>query len=449
MTSTYINNISKEYATYVMENRAIPMITDGLKLSQRIALYLLRNQAKSIKTAGLVGRLMESGLYVHGDASAADAISRLAAPFINNYPLITGDGAFGTRVAPVDGIGAARYTEVRRSKFSVDNLYIDMDICPQRENYDGSAMMPKTFLPLLPLVLLNGVRGIAIGFATNILPRSIEDVREGVIDVIKNGYTTRPLMPFYERYDCDVIQDHTNRNKFYLRGKVSKLNTTTVHISELPPAIGLDYIKGKLIALEDQKIISSFVDNSTNKIDIIIKMPRAILAKYSEERLLTLFKIVSPETENLTVLSPDGTTVVKYNNPQDLLKDFVEYRISMYQYRYKLLVSNNNEEIIFVKSFLSCFETVSNSRSVAASISGIKSKKDLYSRIVASIENQNIPIVNQNVDKIVSLPIYRFTKESQDAAKKRLRELIKQDKEYSAILKSESKQKKKYIDEIT
>ena len=211
-TSEYINSISREYSTYVMEQRAIPIITDGLKLSQRIALHLLRHQDKSVKTAGVVGRMMESGLYVHGDASAADAISRLAAPFLNNYPLIRGEGAFGTRVAPVDGIGAARYTEVLRSKIAENELYVDLDICPQRENYDGSKKMPQTFLPRVPLILLNGSTGIAVGFANKILPRKLDELREAVVDVLTTGKTTKPLLPYYERYDCEIIPDHSTRN---------------------------------------------------------------------------------------------------------------------------------------------------------------------------------------------------------------------------------------------
>lgn len=448
-TSEYINSTSREYSTYVMEQRAIPIITDGLKLSQRIALHLLRHQDKPVKTAGVVGRMMESGLYVHGDASAADAISRLAAPFLNNYPLIKGEGAFGTRVSPIDGIGAARYTEVHRSKIAVDELYIDLDICPQRENYDGSKTMPQTFLPRVPIILLNGSTGIAVGFANKILPRSLDELREAVVEVLTTGKTTKPLLPFYERYNCEVIPDHGTKGKFYLRGRVEIKNTSTVEITEVPPGMSLDAVKERLIALENEKKITSFEDNSTDHIDITVKMPRAELQGKTEDQLIVMFKLVQAETENLTVLDPSGTRVIKYDNVQDIVRDFVEWRLGLYEDRYRLLLSKEQDVSLFWNCFLSCFEGVGGGkRSVAASISGIKSKTDLREAVTAAIEGQGFEVRTDIVSRIVDMPVYRFTKEGHTEAKAKLRESTKSVAEYSGILASPAKRKKIYKDEV-
>jgi len=339
-TSEYLLSISREYSTYVMEQRAIPMMSDGLKTSQRIALWLMKDQAKPVKTAGLVGRMMASGLYAHGDASAGDAVSRLAAPYLNNHPLIQGEGAFGSRTAPVDGIGAPRYTEVARSTFSQKNLYVDLDICPMRENYDGSNSMPQTFLPLIPLVLLNGVAGIAIGFATKILPRDLQELREAVVDVIRTGGTDKPLMPFYEKYDVEVIRDPKKPNKFYIHGKVVIENTTTVRITEAPAGKSLDSIKETLIQLEHDNRITSFVDNSTDRIDIVVKMKRSDLAKKTENSLRVMFGLIQTETENLVVLNPSGDSVTTYDSPQSMLVDFVEWRLRYYKTRYEKLLGD-------------------------------------------------------------------------------------------------------------
>lgn len=448
-TSEYINSISREYSTYVMEQRAIPIITDGLKLSQRIALHLLRHQDKSVKTAGVVGRMMESGLYVHGDASAADAISRLAAPFLNNYPLIRGEGAFGTRVAPVDGIGAARYTEVLRSKIAENELYVDLDICPQRENYDGSKKMPQTFLPRVPLILLNGSTGIAVGFANKILPRKLDELREAVVDVLTTGKTTKPLLPYYERYDCEIIPDHSTRNKYYLRGRVEIKNTSTVKITELPPGMSLDAIKERLITLENDKKISSFEDNSTDHIDITVKMPRAELQGKTVDQLIVLFKLVQAETENLTVLDPTGKRVVKYNSVQDMVKDFVEWRLGLYEDRYKLLLDKETDVALFWECFLACFKGPGGGRSsVAASISSTRSKTELREAVEFAIEAQTLEVRPDIVSRIVDMPVYRFTKEGQDEAKAKLKQSQKDIKEYQSILGSPTKRKNIYKAEV-
>jgi len=162
-SSVHISRIAREYSLYVLNGgRAIPSLYDSLKMAQRIALWTLMND--TLKTASLAGRMIESGLYVHGDASAENTISAMTAPFLNNNPYLDGIGAFGTKVDPY-GFAAARYTSVKQSAFAKKNLFVDKDILPMVENYDGSATLPLTFFPLLPLVLLNGVSGIAIGFA--------------------------------------------------------------------------------------------------------------------------------------------------------------------------------------------------------------------------------------------------------------------------------------------
>jgi DNA gyrase/topoisomerase IV subunit A len=450
-TSDYLGTTSREYATYVMEQRAIPILTDGLKLSQRIALWLIRDWTKADSTIGLVGDMSKSKLYVHGNAAAEDMIGRLAAPYLNNIPLIHGEGAFGTRTAPFEGIGAARYTAVKRSKFAEEELYIDLDICPQRENYDGSKMMPQTFLPRLPLILLNGINGIAIGFANTILPRRLEDIKAAVVEVLKTGKTTHPLVPHYEQYSCEIVQDHSNRLKYYLRGRVNLINTTTVEIVELPPGMALDTIKETMIALEDAGTITGFTDNSTDRISITVKFTRAELTNYGNEgRLITLFKLVEPVTENLTVLNPDGKSVRKYPNVQDMVRDFVEWRLTYYLTRYELLLSQERDVALFWRCFLACFEPPGGGkRSVAALISGIESKSALVDAVSEAIRAHGLELRPSIVERIVGLPVYRFTKEGQDDAKTKLKVSEKMIREYQGIIASPDKRKSIYLNEVS
>jgi len=149
-SSEYIRRTSREYGLYTLDHRAIPALTDGLKSSQRIALWLLRNRPEKIKTIALAGQMIASELYLHGDVSAANTISMLAGPYCNNRPLVNGVGAFGTRANPTS-FAAPRYTSVKRSNIATNILYTDLDIVPMVENHDGSNQMPGTFLPLLPL----------------------------------------------------------------------------------------------------------------------------------------------------------------------------------------------------------------------------------------------------------------------------------------------------------
>lgn len=97
-SSTYIKDISREFAIYTAQNRAIPSLADGIKDGQRKFLWMIRNTADKIKTVALASSAIGYGIYVHGDASAADTVSLMAAPYVNNIPLLDGIGNFGSRL---------------------------------------------------------------------------------------------------------------------------------------------------------------------------------------------------------------------------------------------------------------------------------------------------------------------------------------------------------------
>lgn len=213
--------------------------------------------------------------------------------------------------------------------------------------------------------------------------------------------------------------------------------------------MSLESVVKRLIDLEDEKKIVSFEDNSTDHIDITVKMTRAELGGKTEDQLIILFKLVQTETENLTVLDPTGKRVVKYENPQDMVRDFVNWRLGLYEDRYKLLLSKEEDTALFWRCFLAQFESPGGGkRSVAASISGIKSKADLVEAVTAAVEAQNLEVRHEIIDRIVGMPVFRFTKEGQTEAKGKLREAEKHIAEYEAILASPRKRKTIYRDEV-
>ena len=233
-SSEYILNESREYSLYVCSSRAIPSVIDGLKHIQRIALWVLKDRNDKLKTYSLSGLLGYMKLNVHGEAAANGAISLLAAPYKNNICLIEGLGQFGSRIAPDDdGIGAPRYTEVRRSKAAEAFLYNDLNLVPLEDNYDGSNKLPKHFLPLIPTVLLNGVSGVAVGWSTDILPRSLKDLIEAT-KLALQGKKIPTIKPYYRLYDI-TVEATDKPNQWEYTGKVEIVDSSTVKITELHP----------------------------------------------------------------------------------------------------------------------------------------------------------------------------------------------------------------------
>jgi len=304
-TSDFINTSSKEYAIYTAQNRAIPSICDGLKDGQRKMLWLMRNKSEKVKTISLAGQVIQEGLFLHGDVSAAETISRLAAPYLNNVPLFEGVGAFGTRVGP-DSWGAPRYTYVKRSKAAEALLYPDLDIVPMKPNYDGSVMEPVNFLPLVPLVLLNGVSGIAVGWSTEILPYSLDSLIAATVAAIDK----KPLPALTPSYDyLDVGVSSLGNNSYECTGKVVIEGSTVIRVTELPPDLSLEKFKARLNQMEDEGSISTYIDRSTKTIDVEIRFKRGAIEGWDQDKFIGFLKLKSKTTQRLVVLDFNSTSI--------------------------------------------------------------------------------------------------------------------------------------------
>ncbi|MDR9088221.1 DNA topoisomerase IV subunit A [Burkholderia multivorans] len=189
----YAEQAYLSYAVSVVKSRALPDVCDGQKPVQRRILYAMNEMglgpdAKPVKSARVVGDVLGK-YHPHGDQSAYDALVRLAQDFSLRYPLIDGQGNFGSRDG--DGAAAMRYTEARLtpiSKLLLDE--IDQGTVDFMPNYDGSFEEPKTLPSRMPFVLLNGASGIAVGLATEIPSHNLREVAAAAVALIRNPKLT-------------------------------------------------------------------------------------------------------------------------------------------------------------------------------------------------------------------------------------------------------------------
>ncbi|MBV8045533.1 MAG: DNA topoisomerase IV subunit A [Paludibacterium sp.] len=194
----YAERAYLEYAMSVVKGRALPEVADGQKPVQRRILYAMRDMglvagAKPVKSARVVGEILGK-YHPHGDSSAYEAMVRMAQDFTLRYPLIDGQGNFGSRDG--DGAAAMRYTEARLTPYA-DLLLseIDMGTVDFVPNYDGAFEEPKLLPSRLPMLLLNGASGIAVGLATEIPPHNLTEVAGAAVALLDNpALTTAELM---------------------------------------------------------------------------------------------------------------------------------------------------------------------------------------------------------------------------------------------------------------
>jgi topoisomerase-4 subunit A len=193
--ATYAQRAYLEYALSVVKGRALPDVCDGLKPVQRRILYSMSRMglgfggpngntgARPVKSARVVGDVL-GRFHPHGDQSAYDALVRMAQDFAQRYPLIDGQGNFGSRDG--DGAAAMRYTEARLAKITSLLLdEIDQGTVDFQPNYDGSTEEPKQLPARLPFALLNGASGIAVGLATEIPSHNLREIADACVALIK------------------------------------------------------------------------------------------------------------------------------------------------------------------------------------------------------------------------------------------------------------------------
>lgn len=429
--SDYVNKERRDYSLYVLQSRAIPHAADGLKAAARRVLWTARD-GKKYKSATLAGAAMP----IHPHQSPEGAVNTLAAPYGNNISLLTGDGAFGTLLNPT-AYGAARYTSVRTSSFCRDVVFRDIEIVPLRENYDGTLEEPAHFLPLIPIVLLNPQEGIAVGFASTILPRSLESIIKSQIAYLegKEYYEELPHFVPTNQQAQDWIDDADGRMaKFIFYGKFEKLSATTVEITSLPYGVVHEKYIDQLSKLEDAGKIQEFEDNSKDYYSITVRFKKGTLRGLSEEDILGQLGLINTVSENMTIIDFDGERVLK-TTYGEFIQLFCDWRLEWYYDRYKRLADLIAVDIQKYKDIL---------QAIAKNVGGVAKKISSRSELKEFLTE--IGIVH--IDYIADLAVYRFTQEEKKKVQQKLKEAEAQLREYKALLKSKAKRRKVYIEEL-
>jgi DNA topoisomerase-2 len=392
----------KDFAMYSIEGRAIPSVVDGFKPSQRKVIHVANQiwktgNEKVLKIFQLSGKVASDVFYHHGDASLNSAIINMAQKFKNNAPLLEEDGQFGSLRSPQ--AGAPRYIGTKLS----DNfrlMYKDFDLLNYKEE-EGESIEPEFFLPIIPTVLINGSSGIAVGFATNILNRDVKSVTDSCIKVL-TGKKIEEIAPSLREFTGDFVQDTENHKRWIIRGKIEKLNTSTVKITELPPSMTFEKYEDLLEKLCDSKEIVSYDDNCKDSIEYIIKFTRADLEKLSDDKLIKMFKLEEASTEIFSTLDENGKLKI-FENTSDIIEYFVAFRLTYYHKRKAFMLDKMNRDL----------KILSNRGRFIKAILDEKLKINNVSKtlIIQGIEEMGLDKIDESYDYLLRMPIYSLTKE--------------------------------------
>lgn len=419
--SNFLNTELVAYAAY--DNiRKLPSYIDGMKMSQRKVVYTLMKKypKEFIKTETLANVTAAFTNYLHGANNIATTVcTTMTQNFVgaNNYALTTGNsGGWGCRINPVSA--APRYTRISLSDVTKAVIHEDDEEIVGRQFFEGDYIEPKFFVPVFPILFLNGSNGLSTGFSCTIYPRNPDEIITYIKKKICGINPKTPLLPWFKGFTGQVRVNNESGNAESV-GVINRLNTTNYEITELP--IGMEYQSyiNILDKLYEDKVIVDYEDCCEPKTDTIlfkIKTTRQFTNDYSDtEKLNKVFKLTKSLSENLNCID-ENNRIREFKSIREILDAYIEIRLKYYGKRKEYLIDKYNGKISLLTSkYTFCDGVIKESIKIA------KVSKD---KIIEQLEKvPKIIKVDDSYDYLLKMPIYSITKEKMAEMAEQLKKL--------------------------
>jgi DNA gyrase subunit A len=455
-----------DYAMSVIVSRAIPAIEDGMKPVQRRILYSMHSMglkpgSQTKKCARIVGDVIGK-FHPHGDTAVYDALVRMAQDFSLRYPLVYGQGNFGS----VDGDppAAYRYTEARLMPIANELLEdIEKETVKFAPNFDNSLKEPELLPGKLPSLIINGATGIAVGMATNIPPHNLREVCEAIIACIKKpeitiaelcAIVTAPDFPTGGSVFGDMLNLYsTGKGKLLLRGKVSveKLkNKEVVVITEIPYMLNKASLVEQIAELIQNKKLKDVSDlrdeSSKGKIRIVIEMRKGASADFVINALYKYTRLEDSFNVNFLALVGGQPRVL---NLKQVIEEYIKYRkiVITNRTKFELKKAKDRLEIvdgllIALKNIDAVIDLIKKSRNATEALEGLMKRYELSRK-------QATAVLETKLQQLTSLEHDKLSKEQAELKEKitELERILSDIKEVlKIIVKEVSELKNKYGD---
>jgi DNA gyrase subunit A len=458
------------YSMSVIIDRALPDVRDGMKPVHRRILYTMGEQGlrpggKFAKSARIAGEVMGK-YHPHGDSSIYDSMVRLAQDWVMRYPLVNGQGNFGSMDG--DPAAASRYTEARLGRAGNELLTdLDKETVDFRDNYDGSEQEPSVLPAKLPNLLLNGQIGIAVGMATNIPPHNLGELVDATIELIDNPEaTTDDLLEHVKGPDFPtgaIVYGGAPMKQAYLTGRGSvtiravtsieetKKGRSQIVVTEMPYAVNKASLIEKIAELhKDKKIqISDLRDESARgKVRVVIELKKD---SYPKKVLNQLFKLTALQTSfHFNMLALIDGIQPRVLGLHDILSEFLKHRQSVVRRRTEYELRKAKERAHILEGYKIALDHIDE---VIKTIRASKTSEEAEAALVTKFKLSEI-----QAKAILAMQLRRLTGLEREAIENELNELLAligkleailaDEKEILKIIKTELlEMKEKYGDE--
>ncbi|MEO0070966.1 MAG: DNA gyrase subunit A [candidate division WOR-3 bacterium] len=437
-----------DYAMSVIVARALPDVRDGLKPVQRRILWTMQEiglfpNRPFRKSAAVVGDVLGK-YHPHGDAAVYDALVRMAQDFSLRYPLIQGQGNFGS----IDGDSAAayRYTEARLSPLAMELLNdLDKDTVDFQPNFDGRLKEPVVLPAAFPNLLSNGATGIAVGMATNIPPHNLGELIDGLVALIDNpAITVADLMKFVKGPDfptggmvagLEGVREmyETGRGSFTVRGRVVfeevKAGRDRLVITEIPYQVNKTSLVERIAELVREKKIQGVADLRDESDREGMRIVLELKKETPKEVILNqLFKWTPLEENFGAILLVLVNQEPKVLNLKQLLEKFLEFRLETVTRRTKFELARAEERAHILEGLKIALKNID------AVIELIKKSKDTETARTGLVEK--FKLSQRQAEAILEMRLARLTGLEREKIDTEYKELIKEIARLKSLLES-------------
>lgn len=398
-----------DYASYVILERAVPHLNDGLKPVQRRILHSMKEleDGRYNKVANLVGNTMK--YHPHGDASIGDALVQLGQKDL----LIDCQGNWGN-IFTGDEAAASRYIEARLSKFALDVVY-SPKITEWQPSYDGRNQEPTTLPVKFPLLLAQGVRGIAVGLSSDILPYNFCELLEASIAILKDEpFEIFPDFPTGGLADFSNFKDGARGGKAQIRARIKQVDKRTLAITEIPYGTTTkSLIKSIVLANEKGKIkIKKIDDNTAKEVEILIQIPNDTSVDQTIDALYAF-------TNCQISYSPNACVVVdnkpRFLTASEILKYSTKHTVNLLKQELQVQLNELQEKWQWIS-----LERIFIEHEIYEDIKECKTDESINETIDKGlkphVKNLIRPVLLEDILKLRKIPIDRISKYNSNKA---------------------------------
>ena len=412
----FINKELIHFSKYDCD-RSIPNIMDGLKISLRKILFsaFKKNLTTEIKVAQFSGYISEQSCYHHGEASLNAAIVGMAQNFVgsNNINLFMPNGQMGTRLMGGQDSASERYIYTQLCRITRHIFPEKDDNILQYLDDDGSQVEPIYYAPIIPMVLVNGSKGIGTGFSTNILCYNPLDIILYLKNKLLNNPLNKQFIPYYDGFQGTIIP--VNEDHFIVKGKYEIIGQDKIRVTELPVGYWTNDFKEYLEELSDgvdsktgKKIIPIVKDyddmSKDTTIDFTITVQKGKLEELGEEGIYKQFKLISSiSTTNMHLFDAEDK-LKKYSSIVEIIDDYFVKRLGMYVTRKQYLIDCLEKELLLLKNKV---------RYIQENLDGtIDLRRKSREEINKMLSDKRYELINEDYNYLIKMPMDCVTEEN-------------------------------------